>query len=153
MAGFRDELSLLCRVRSRSCALPLSNVIETMRPLPVELVSGAPRFLLGVSVIRGEPIPVIGARRLLGDPDGDPGRFVTLRTGDRTVALAVDEVLAVRSVQELRVSKLPPLLRDVDSRLISAIGVLDAELLVVLSAARLYSGEAYSEAFGSDAPS
>ena len=40
-------------------ALPLEHVVETMRPLPVEPLGDAPRFILGLSIVRGEPIPVV----------------------------------------------------------------------------------------------
>jgi hypothetical protein len=48
-------LSLLCRVDTRLCALPLATVLETLRRLSIEPLAGAPAFVLGRSVIRGAP--------------------------------------------------------------------------------------------------
>ncbi len=75
--------------------------------------------------------------------DSGPTRFVTLRTGERQVALAFEEVLGVRSFPAASVTDLPPLLRDAGSEVISALGLLDADLLFVLRAARILSDEAW----------
>ncbi len=129
--------SLLCRVRTRVCALPLEHVLETMRPLPIEPLSGAPRFVRGLAIIRGSPVPVIDAARLLGAEEAPPARFVTLRVGDRRVALAVDEVLGVGAGAEQSLEALPPLLGEVAADVVEAIGTLDAHLLLVLRGGRL----------------
>jgi len=150
VAGAGGSLSLVCRVGSRLCALPVEHVIETMRPLPVEPMAGAPRFVRGLSVIRGVPTPVVDAARLLGVTEEESdlaaapaagGRFVTLRAGERPVALAVDAVLTVRALAEPSLHELPPLLRDAATDVVSAVSVLDAELLLVLRAARLVPGD------------
>src|SRR5688572_15607941 len=65
-AGANRAMWLICRVSTRVCALPLDAVVETMRPLVVEPVAGAPGFVSGLSIVRGEPIPVVDAARLLG---------------------------------------------------------------------------------------
>ena len=140
--------SLLLRVRGRLCALPLEHVVETMRPQPVRPVADTPPFVAGVSVIRGAVVPVVDVARFL-DPSADPrdsaasaeARFVTVRTANRTVALAVDAVVGVRRLPEGAQGDLPPLLRDAGSEAVAAIGTLDAELLLVLRAARLVPGE------------
>ena len=51
------------------CALPLVHVLEVMRPLPLEKVEPAPAFLLGLAVIRGEPLPVVDVAALLPGDD------------------------------------------------------------------------------------
>ena len=135
----RDEsrLSLLCRVGTRLCALPLAQVNETMRPMPVEALPGAPGCVVGVSIIRGGPVPVVDLGTLLGADPSRGGRLVTLRVGDRMVALSVDAVLGVRAIAGESLGDLPPLLRDARGDGVSSIGALDAELLVLLDSARL----------------
>lgn len=130
-------VSLLCRVGTRLCALPLDHVVETMRPLPVEAMADAPGFVLGLSIIRGAPVPVVDGAALVGAGTSQPTRFVTVTTNDRQVALAVDAVLGVRALPADSLLDLPPLLRDADPDVVSAIGVLDAELLLVLRRGRL----------------
>lgn len=130
-------LFLLCRVGSRLCAMPLAHVIETMRPLPIEAVADAPGFVRGLSIIRGAPVPVVDGAALVGADASEPTRFVTMKVKDRQVALAVDAVLEVRSLPAESLQDLPPLLRDAEPHIVSAIGVLDADLLLVLESGRL----------------
>jgi purine-binding chemotaxis protein CheW len=129
--------SLVCRVKNRLCALPLESVIETMRPLPIEPIAGAPESVRGVSVVRGQPIPVVNAARLFDDEDSRPARFVTLRVGERMIAIAVDEVVGIRGLSTAALDQVPGLLKAALSDVVSAIGALDAELLMVLNGVRL----------------
>jgi purine-binding chemotaxis protein CheW len=139
-------LALLCRVDSRLCALPLAQVVETMRPLPVDPVAGLPGFILGLSIIRGIPVAVVDGRALLGGGDGGPraSRFVIVRAGDHHVALAVDEVIGVHEIAVDSVRDLPPLVKAAHGDAVSALGALDAELLVVLEGARMLSDDAWA---------
>jgi purine-binding chemotaxis protein CheW len=129
---------LVCRARSRLCALRAAEVVETMRPLPVEPWVGMPSFVVGVSLIRGVPTPIVDVGALFGD--GAPPaftRFVTLRVGDRRVALAVEEVIGMRGVDVAPSIETPPLLREASGQVVATLGALDVALLSVLSAARL----------------
>ena len=136
-SGSPQGQGILCRVGTRLCILPLSCVVETMRPQPVEAVVGAPSFVCGLAVIRGLPTPVVDARRLLGaDEQSPPTRFVTLKVGARFVALAVDAVIGIRPLAGLTTDELPPLLDQADGPA-SAVGAVDRELLQVLQGARL----------------
>ena len=138
-------MSLLFRVRARLCALPLAHVVETMRPLPVQAISSSALGVLGLAMIRGEAVPVLDLAALLGSDADDretqasprTARFVTVRAADRRVALAVDGVTGARLLTRHSFRALPPLLRDTEADVVESIGALDAELLLVLRAARL----------------
>lgn len=120
------------------CGLPLEHVRETMRPLPVQELGRMPSFVRGLSIIRGQATPVLDARRLLGGPaEVSTGRYVMLELGERSAALAVDEVLGVRSVDSETLASLPAVLSEPDNQHVAALGTLDAQLLVVLAHAQL----------------
>jgi purine-binding chemotaxis protein CheW len=129
--------SLLCRIGDRLIAVPLANVVETMRPLPVGSFPGTSRFVLGVATIRGAVVPVVDVACLAGVTGTDPGRFVTLAFGERTVALAVDAVIGVQTLDGEALHDLPSLLDSVDREMFAAIGTRDGDLLVVLDATQL----------------
>jgi purine-binding chemotaxis protein CheW len=137
--GRGSVLLLLCRVGSQLCGLPVEHVSETMRPLPIEPIVGAPTFVLGVSIIRNLLTPIIDAGRLLVSSDREtrPTRFVVLRVGERPVALTVDAVVGVRALSTAALRELPPLLRAAGEDLVQSVGTLDAALLVVLQSGRL----------------
>ncbi len=128
-----SRLTLLVRAGTHTCALPVSHVIETMRPLPVEPLADAPGFVLGLSIIRGAPVPVVDLGTLLSTPSGrPPARFIMVRAGDRKVALAVDAALGLCEIEPVSLSDMPPLLSGARHEMIDALGALDAELLLVL---------------------
>jgi purine-binding chemotaxis protein CheW len=129
---------LLCQVGLTVCALPLEHVSETMRPLPLEVLSGVAPFVDGVSIIRGSPVPIVDLARLLGKVSDAPRtRLVVVRVGERSAALAVGGVIGVRSLESSAVSELPPLLSGASAEVIAALGSLDARLLLVLETSRM----------------
>jgi len=148
-----SPLAVIVRVtnegrEARHCALIVSDVAEVMRPLPIEGVAHMPAFVLGLSLIRGTPIPVVDAAALLAhgrehrplDEEAVPAlekvvptRFVVVRAGDRRVALAVQGVLGVRPLARETLRALPPLLANAGAQVVTALGTLDAQLLTVLS--------------------
>jgi purine-binding chemotaxis protein CheW len=130
----KQSRTLVVGVEGRLCAVPLAHVIEIMRPLSVVPVSDAPSFVKGISIIRGIPTPVVDLGALLGFPHGVADRFVTLRVGERQVALSVDSVLGVRELDGSKIGELPPLLQGASTDAIEAMGTLDEQLLVVLRA-------------------
>ena len=128
---------LVCRIAGRAYALPLAVVSETMRPLPVEGVAGAPAIVVGLSVIRGAPVPVLDAGLLVSGTANPvtPGRFVVLKLGERRAAAGVDRVEGIRVIARDALGELPPLLGQRGGA-IEAAGTLDGELLLVLGAIR-----------------
>ena len=140
-------------VGARACAFPLHHVAETMRPLPIKAVAGTPGFVRGVSVIRGTPTPVVDLKALLENSENSPsyGRFVTLKLDDRRVAIGVDSVVGLRNLDSAQLGALPPLLRDVTADLIESFGTCDAQLLLVLRAARIVPDEVWTTLAESEA--
>ena len=125
--------ALILGVQTRMCAVPLSHVIETMRPLPTEVISGVPEFVRGVAIIRGIPTPVVDLGAVMGASSEHGGeRFVTVRAGSRQVALLVSTVLGIRDLDALTMNELPPLLQGASQDAIETIGTLDERLLEVL---------------------
>jgi purine-binding chemotaxis protein CheW len=125
------------------CALPLRDVIETLRPLPIEPLAGAPSYVCGLSILRGAPVPVVDLGLLLGVEQLRATRLVVLRAGARTVAAAVSEVLGVRTLAGD--GGLPPLLKEAGHGAIQTLGSLDRELLLVLEGARIVPEEIFAQ--------
>jgi purine-binding chemotaxis protein CheW len=139
-----DDHALIARVGAIACAIPIAHVVETMRPLPIEPLGDAPRFIRGVAIIRGAPTVVVDTARMLGLEGAAPTRFVTVRAGDRTLALTFDEVFDVRRIARATLATLPPLLRATAADAIDAIGTTDDSLLVLLETARTITHEQWA---------
>lgn len=133
--------SLVCRVHTRLCALPLAQMLEVLRPLPLETLPQAPPHVLGLARLRGQAVPVLDLAGLLGleRPTGERARrLVHLAVGRRRAALLVDEVLGLQTLEAAQQQALPPLLSESAAQLaVQTLARLDGELLLVLNAARL----------------
>lgn len=137
-----SDFFLICRSDTLLYAIPLAHVVETMRPLPVTEVADMPAFVLGIAIIRGEGVPVLDTALLVCARSGArPARYVTVKIDARMACLAVEEVIGIRNVPPALRAEVPHLLHASDSDIVAAIGVLDAQLLVVLQSAHLISDE------------
>ena len=127
---------LVFRAGAALAALPVEHVLETMRPLATTPIATAPPYVLGAAVVRGTAVPVIDLARLLAGESAAVERWVALRAGARTVALAVGEVLGIRRAGT---EHAPALVGGVATSVLDGLGVLDRDLLVVLASARIMS--------------
>lgn len=128
---------LICRTGGIACALPIENVIEIMRLLPIERIAGAPDYILGLSVIRGAPVPVADLGAIIGGGKTRPTRLIAARAATGKIALAAQAVTGVATISLDACRELPPLLRDAASDTIAAIGAADSGLIMFLQTARL----------------
>ena len=136
------ERLLTCRVGEKLCGLLLTDVLETLRALPLEQLPGLPRSVRGLALIRGRATPVVDLRTLLGSDDTRlPGRYVTLRSElaqpERALALAVDEVLDVVTLTPEWMGEVPAILTTAQGELVRQLGALDRRLMLVLERSRL----------------
>jgi purine-binding chemotaxis protein CheW len=147
-----NPVLLLVRIPGAVCGLMVGDVVETMRPLPVEPLANVPDFIRGIALIRGAAVPVIELAALFqAHSTGPITRFLTVRVGERCVALAVESVIGIAELDENRFAEMPPLLKSARTESIEAIGTLDAELLVLLRASRLVPEPAWKNINRSEA--
>lgn len=135
---------LLCRAGSALAALPVEQVIEIMRALPLEPIAGAPAAVLGLSVIRGAPTPVVDVGRMVGGAATQATRLVTVDVAGRSVALAMTDVIGISAIAAAAFAQLPPLLQNAAEDAVAAVGTLDSELLVFLRASRLVPDDVFA---------
>lgn len=136
---------LICRVGRQLHAVPIQHVVEVMRAMPVETIANAPGYVRGVCIIRGAPTPVVDTGLLVGEAETRSRRLVEVRTEKRVIALLVEDVLGIRTLQASRYEALPPLLRDLGSETITGIGLLDSSLLLILRLTRVVPEELFNE--------
>lgn len=134
----REDIPFLVfHIQRQLCAMPLDHVVEIMRPLPVEAITGAPMMVKGAAVIRGAPLPVLDLSALWQDETEPPRRFITVKAGERHIALAVTSVEGLRYLPRKVMGEIPPLLSDARAHAVAAIGALDSNLLMVLNASHI----------------
>ena len=132
-----SELAVLVRAGPHLCALPVGAVLETLRPLPLRPLAGAPAGVSGIAVVRGAPVPVIDLAVLVGGVPGASSthRWVMVRCGARAAALAVDSVIGIRALPPG--AAIAPLVAGAARGALAELRVQDAELALVLEASRL----------------
>jgi purine-binding chemotaxis protein CheW len=151
--GPAEPASLVFRAGSLRCALRLDEVIETMRPLPTRPLAGTPPFVLGISVLRGVPTPVIDVARLLDGGDAEVSRFIAVRTERGPTAFAIGDVLGIRSNVGDTGAQHPAVLASAPNRLVAGIGTVDAEPLLLLQSMRVVSDDVWAAAAAAGMPS
>jgi len=97
-----QSLVLFCLAGQRY-ALRLDVVVRVIRAVAVTPVPEVPAFILGLINVAGQLLPVFSLRRCLGLPDcpvRPEDQFVMVRTSRLTVALVVDEVLDLKTLDD-----------------------------------------------------
>lgn len=128
-------------------AVPVCRVQEILDLRPVAAMPNAPPHLLGIIDLRGENIPVVDLRRLLGRPDGaDTGQsrilvvWVAHGAGRAIIGVKTDRVIEVTLLDEAELKPLgeADLLRWSGSA-IAGIGRCRGEVVSVLDLDRLFA--------------
>lgn len=140
---------LVFRTGGLLAALPLEDVAETMRPLPTRPLAGTARHVLGLTILRGRPAPVVDVARLLAGTAAEATRFIAVRTGRGLVALATGPVLGVRpgladADTGEAVQQNTALLGPAPGRLVAGIGTLEGEPLFLLRSLSMVPHEVWS---------
>ncbi|MGA5299109.1 chemotaxis protein CheW [Nucisporomicrobium flavum] len=147
------EPSLVFRAGPLLGALRLSEVVETMRPLPVHHLAGTPPFISGICVMRGLPTLVVDVTRLLSGGETAAERYVAVRTGRGTVALATGAVLGIHTLAADGEGRHAGLLGEAPARLIAAVGTVDAQPVLLLQSLHLVPDDAWAAAAATAAAS
>jgi purine-binding chemotaxis protein CheW len=129
--------ALVVRAGGIDCAIPVAHVVETMRSLPTTSLDDMPAFARGLATVRGEAVPVLDLGALLGLAPADRRRFVTVRAGNRTAALSVDEVIGLSTFDAAELSARPSIVSEGIEALVSAVAIKDSGLHLLLDAARI----------------
>jgi len=144
--------SLVFRAGALLCALPLDEVIETMRPLETRPLAGTPPYVRGISVLRGLPTPVIDVARLLGGAEAEVRRYVAVRTEKGPVALATGAILGIRATTSDIGRGHPALLGGGSKGFIAGVGIIDTEPLLLLQSMRSVPDEVWEAAAAASVP-
>lgn len=139
-------LALVFRAGPVFCALALDEVVETMRPLATRPLAGTPPYVLGLTIMRGAPAPVIDMTRLLTGIDGMVERYVAVEAGRGLIACATGPVLGVQDVRVAPPDGPAALFTGVSTSLIAAVGTIGAEPLLLLRSIRAVPDEVWEAA-------
>lgn len=106
----------------------------------VTRVPRTPRYLLGVTNLRGKVIPVIDLRRRLGLPDAPltkASRIAVVEGEPGTVGMTVDGVSEVLRVPAGAIEPPSPVIANIDSDFIRGVAKVGQRLVVLLDLKRV----------------
>jgi purine-binding chemotaxis protein CheW len=133
---------LLFRLGGEYFALELAVAEEGLELPPLERLPEMPATLLGVATLRDQLLPVFTPELPLRVARARAnGVMVVLRSGERRVGLAVDEVEDVMTVEPSMLRRAPvsgagdSVLRGIARRGTELVGIVDADALVAACAA------------------
>jgi purine-binding chemotaxis protein CheW len=104
---------LLFALGGESYAFPLEQVREVVKPGPITPVPSIPEHILGVMNLRGEILPVLDLKRLMGVGMGTPdreGRIIVVKAPGMSVGFLADSVedaIEVKGAMEPPLATLP----------------------------------------------
>lgn len=131
---------LLVALGGESYGFPLDRVREVVKPAPITPVPSIPEHILGVMNLRGEILPVLDPKRLLGLGEGastSEGRIVVVKGPGMAagfLADSVEDAIEVRGTLEPPLATLPEgqaqYLQGQVAHGDRLVGVLDVEALL-----------------------
>jgi purine-binding chemotaxis protein CheW len=120
----------------------ISAVESIIKMQAITAVPQAPRFVEGVTNLRGKVLPVIDLRTRLGLTQGKEtkdSRIVTVDVQGVKVGMVVDGVSEVLRVPEEAIEPPSPIVTTVDSAFITGIAKTDGRLILLLDLGKLLS--------------
>ena len=149
--GAAGVVALVFRAGSLLCALPLDEVIETMRVLDTRPLAGTPAYVRGITILRGAPAPVIDIARLLTGADAETSRYVAVRASRGPVACATGEVLGIQEVVAMPPEGAAALVTGTSRLLIAGVGTIGTEPLLLLRSIRAVPDDVWEAAAAQEA--
>ena len=107
-------------------------------------VPKAPRFVEGVTNLRGSVLPVIDLRRRLNldmVENTNETRIVVINMEHAKIGMIVDAVSEVLTVQEDVIEPPPPMVSTIETSFITGIAKVDSRLVILLDLAKVLSME------------
>ena len=123
-----------------SYAIDIFRVREIIKPLPVHRLPALPPAVIGVAYHRGEVMPVLDLRERFGLPaeeDTGKDRWIVVKRGERTVALAAERVTEVFGVDHSQQRSIPEIGLGGDTLAISAVYADRGTLVFVIDVDRV----------------
>lgn len=136
-------------VGDEAYVIDIMRIREIVRPLPVTPVRRGSPIIEGVIDLRGQVIPIVDLRRLLGAPatgDSRAAKQLIVSAGGREVGLVVDRVGRVLTVARSEIRASPSLMERRDGRIFPGVANQGGRLYLLLDINVLLEGDLPTEA-------
>ncbi len=116
----------------------IANVDGIVKMQQITRVPHSPRFVEGVTNLRGEVLPVIDLHKRFdvgSRTDSKESRIINIAIGEMKVGMIVDSVSEVLTIPESAIEETPRMVTSVDSGFITGIAKIDDRLIILLDLA------------------
>jgi len=133
------------KIGKEEFGVPISEVREIVRLIPITPVPRAPDFVEGVVNLRGQILAIIDlAKRLklTPSPRSDRSRIIVIEFEGNIIGMIVDEVMEVLRLASENIDKAPELITaEIHEEYLKGVGKLGDRLLILIDLARVFSPE------------
>ena len=135
---------IIFRLAEEEFAVPIGEVREIIRSVPVTPVPGPGEFVRGMINVRGEIAVVVDLKRrfALSGVEAGPKHFVITAQGRNLFAFLVDEVTEILRISPEDLKPSPEIATEVDQSFLKGFVVREARLIALLDIAKVLSEEA-----------
>jgi len=142
---FQEIQLVIFKIGNEEFGVPISQVREIVRLIPITPVPHAPDFIEGVVNLRGKIVAVIDlARRLKlkAAMRSDTARIIVVEVEEDTVGMIVDEVTEVLRITQENIEQTPELIAaEIHQKYIKGVGKLGERLIILIDLLRIFSSD------------
>jgi purine-binding chemotaxis protein CheW len=150
-ASTSDEQVVVIELGGEAYGIEISRIQEIIRLQPITRIPNGPRFMEGVTNLRGHVIPVLDLRRRFGleaPPATRQSRIVVAELGDFTVGMIVDAVSEVLRIPTNAVEPPSALLPGSDPGYLRGVAKVDERLVLLVELSRILALDEHMELSG-----
>ncbi|HEX2979318.1 MAG TPA: chemotaxis protein CheW [Anaerolineaceae bacterium] len=147
---------VIFELENESYGVDISAVESIIKMQPIVALPHTPKYVLGVTNLRGLVLPVVDLRERFGLPAKEEtgfSRIVVVHLGETQVGMMVDDVSEVVTIHDNRIEPPPGLVSNQQSRFIEGILQMeDGRLVILLDLEKIFTAEENSALAGLEEP-
>ncbi len=129
------------KLNEEQFAVEVGSVESIIKLQTITKIPHAPEFVVGVTNLRGNIVPVIDLELRLSLSRVDPGidtRIVVALIKDQKIGMVVDAVSQVVEIDDLQIEPTPKISTSIDSTFIKGIVKIDDNLIILLDLDKVF---------------
>lgn len=130
-----ENLLVVFELAGEHYGVEISAIESIIEVQPITRVPHAPDFVIGVTSLRQQVLPVIDLRARLGLPcaqEDKNSRIIIARLGEQAAGMIVDGVSEVLRISDEAVESVPPMATAANAEYVRGIARLEERLILLL---------------------
>ena len=135
---------VIFKLNNEEFAVEVASVEAIIKLQAITKVPHAPDFVMGVTNLRGNIVPVVDLKKRLNLPEsktGEETRIVVALLQESKVGMIVDAVSQVTEIDDAQIEAAPQYSTSIDTSFIRGIVKVEQELVIMLDLERVFENE------------